>query len=233
MSSPTSESISPSLPLPLSTLRRGFKLTILSYSYVARFRSDELIRALVLETKQLHTHLSTLLSTLELQSAYMAPVDVSGLQSQLLMLHLVVQYNKRALLIYHNIRIDLLTTHLSRHSFSLPILFAKQPHLRTALSPHEQDCLRRYSDLIHRTKLAYLDLSPNLRLDISDQQVHEAVPTDLLVTVKVNKDLNDVWLSSTQTAPTTFAKDQTVTINRSDVRGLINRGWVSVIDGST
>lgn len=149
------------------------------------------------------------------------------------MLHLIISYNKRSLLIYHNIRLDLLFSHLSRQSYSLPILYTKQPHLRTALSPAEQDQLKRYSDLIHRTKLSYLDLSPNLRLDISDQQVYEPVPTELLVTVKVNKDLNDVWLSSNQTAPTTFRKDQTVTINRADVRGLIGRGWVTVVDGSS
>ncbi|SOV07881.1 related to PSF1 - subunit of the GINS complex [Ustilago sp. UG-2017a] len=191
--------------------------------------NDELIRALILETKQLHTHLATLFSTLETQSHQLSPADVSGLQSQLLMLHLIVQYNKRSLLIYHNIRIDLLFSHISRHAYSLPVLFSKEPHLRTALSPHEQDHLKRYSDLIHRTKLTYLDLSPNLRLDISDHQVYEPVPTDLLVTVKVNRELNDVWLTSNQTAPTTFAKDQTLTINRGDVRGLINRGWVSVV----
>lgn len=149
------------------------------------------------------------------------------------MLHLIVSYNKRALLIYHNIRLDLLFSHLSRHAFSLPILYAKQPQLRTTLSPTEQDQLKRYADLVHRTKLQYLDLSPNLRLDVADQQVYEPVPTELLVTVKVNKDLDDVWLSSNQTAPTTFRKDQTVTINRADVRGLIGRGWVTVVDGSS
>ncbi|CDW97326.1 hypothetical protein [Sporisorium scitamineum] len=159
--------------------------------------NDELIRSLILETKQLHTHLTTLLSTLESQSAFLSPVEVSGLQSQLLMLHLIISYNKRSLLIYHN------------------------------------DHLKRYSELIHRTKLEYLDLSPNLRLDVSDGQVYEPVPTELLVTVKINKDLDDVWLSSNQTAPTTFRKEQTVTINRADVRGLIGRGWVTVVDGTS
>ncbi|CDU25152.1 related to PSF1-subunit of the GINS complex [Sporisorium scitamineum] len=195
--------------------------------------NDELIRSLILETKQLHTHLTTLLSTLESQSAFLSPVEVSGLQSQLLMLHLIISYNKRSLLIYHNVRLDLLFSRLSRHSFSLPILYTKHPHLRTTLSPAEQDHLKRYSELIHRTKLEYLDLSPNLRLDVSDGQVYEPVPTELLVTVKINKDLDDVWLSSNQTAPTTFRKEQTVTINRADVRGLIGRGWVTVVDGSS
>ncbi|SJX64977.1 related to PSF1-subunit of the GINS complex [Sporisorium reilianum f. sp. reilianum] len=196
-------------------------------------KPDELIRSLILETKQLHAHLTTLLSTLEHQSAHLSPVELSGLQSQLLMLHLIVSYNKRALLIYHNIRLDLLFSHLSRHSFALSILFARHPHLRTTLSPAEQDQLKRYSDLMHRTKLQYLDLSPNLRLDVADQQVYEPVPTELLVTVKVNRDLEEVWLSSNQTAPTTFRKDQTVTISRADVRGLIGRGWVTVVDGSS
>lgn len=198
-----------------------------------RTNSDELIRSLILETKQLHTHLSTLLATLSSpESAYLSAAETSGLQSQLLMLHLIVSYNKRALLIYHNTRLDLLSSHLSRHSFSLPILFSKLPALRTALSPSEQDHVKRYADLVHRTKLEYLALSPDVKLDIADTQVFEPCPTDLLVTVQVNKDLTDVWLTPTQTAPTTLKKHQTVTINRSDVRGLIGRGWVSVVDGS-
>lgn len=194
--------------------------------------SDELIRALILETKQLHTHLTTLLSTLEAQSAYLSPTEMSALQSQMLMLHLIVNYNKRSLLIYHNVRLDLLFSHLARCS-SLAILYARSPALRTTLSPAEQDALKRYSDLTQRVKLSYLDLSPELRLDVSDGQLHEPVPTQLLVTVKVQRELKDVWLSSSQTAPTTFRKDQTVTINRADVRGLIGRGWVSVVDGSS
>ncbi|KAJ9474322.1 DNA replication complex GINS protein PSF1 [Pseudozyma hubeiensis] len=194
--------------------------------------NDELIRSLILETKQLHTHLTTLLSTLSSPDQPLSPSTISGLQSQLLMLHLIISYNKRSLLIYHNIRLDLIFSHLSRSSYSLPILFSNQPGLRTSLSPVEQDSLRRYSDLIHKTKLSYLDLSPDVKLDISDAQVFEPLPTDLLITVKVNRDVKDVWLNSNQTAPTSFRKDQTVTISRSDVRGLIARGWVTVVDGS-
>lgn len=191
--------------------------------------NDELIRSLVLETKQLHTYLTTLLGTLS--DAHLSPGSTAGLQSQLLMLHLIVSYNRRALLVYHNTRLDLVFSHLARHS-SLAILLAREPGLRTALSPAEHDSLRRYAELTHRAKLAYLDLSPALRLDVLDGQVAECVPTELLVTVKVERDLKDVWLSSNQVAPTTLRKDQTVTIARSDVRGLIGRGWVSVVDGS-
>lgn len=191
--------------------------------------SDELIRALILETKQLHAHLTTLLSTLE-DSAQHTAVEVAELQSQLLMLHLIISYNKRSLLIYHNVRLDLVMSHLSRHSFSLRILFSHHPALRTALSAIEHDHLRRYSDLIHRTKLSYLNLSPSLKLDIADTQVFEPLPTDPLVTVKVNRDLNDIWLTSSQSAPTSMRKDQTLTINRADVRPLIARGWLTVLD---
>ncbi|KAF6766900.1 GINS complex, subunit Psf1 [Kalmanozyma brasiliensis GHG001] len=191
--------------------------------------NDDLIRLLVLETKQLHAHLTSLLTTLS--DPHLAPSEVAGLQSQLLMLHLIVGYNRRALLLYHNTRLDLVCSHLARHS-SLAILLAREPGLRTSLSPAEQDSLRRYAELLQRGKMAYLDLSPGLRLDVLDGQVAESVPTELLVTVKVERDLKDVWLSSNQVAPTTLRKDQTVTIARSDVRGLIGRGWVSVVDGS-
>ncbi|SNX86517.1 related to PSF1 - subunit of the GINS complex [Melanopsichium pennsylvanicum] len=195
--------------------------------------NDELIRSLILETKQLYTHLSTLLNTLETQSSQLSPGSISGLQSQLLMLHLIIQYNKRSLLIYHNVRLDIINSHLSRQSFSLPILFSRHDHLRTSLSPAEHDYLKRYSDVIQRIKLDYLDLSSGLRLDISDGQVYEQVAKDLLVTVKVNRDLKDVWLSSGQTAATSLNKGQTVTMGREEIRALINRGWVSLIDGNT
>ncbi|GAK68301.1 GINS complex, Psf1 component [Moesziomyces antarcticus] len=187
--------------------------------------NDELVRMLVLETKQLHTHMQSLLSLLETSTA----VEVAGLQSQLLMLHLVVQTNKRALLIYHNVRTDLLTSALN-NAHSLPTLLARSPAMKAGLAPHEIEYLKHYAGLIQTVKVDYMHSAPSLQLDIMDQHPDERPPTNLLVTIKVLKPLNDVWLSHAQSAPSSFQKDQTLTISHADVRPLINRGWVALVD---
>ena len=187
-----------------------------------------MVRAVIIETKQLHIHLTDLISLLESESYQ--PDTLSGLQSQLLFLHLLIQSNKRALLLYHNTRIDLLTSHLALHSYSLSILFTLHPNLHSFLSPNERSFLKRFSSLMVHSKSSYLDFSPSLKIDIADHQAFDPIPTNLLVTVKVNKHLDNIWLSTTQLAPTTLTIGQTVTINKADVRNLIARGWLTVID---
>jgi GINS complex subunit 1 len=174
----------------------------------------------VLETKQVHAHLQALLATLD------AAGGNAGVQSQLLMLHLVVQHDRRALLVYHNVRLDLLARQLARAA-SLPVLYARLPALRSALAPQELAWLARHAALTHSLKQDLLHQAPSLRIDITDPP--EPLPTDLLVTVKANLDLNDLWLTDSQAAPTSFTKDQTITINRADVRPLITKGWVSIV----
>lgn len=174
-----------------------------------------------------------MLQTLQERGDSMPPEDRHGLQSQILIIHLMVQYNKRAMLIYHNTRIDILTRALATSSacfFSLPVLYANNPTLKSLLSPSEQDYLRSYAALLQTTKLAYLDLSPQISLDISTATPSETLPRSTLVTIRVNKDLSDVWISDSYTHPINLQKGQSLTINAKDLPHFLKHGWATVVE---
>lgn len=173
-----------------------------------------------------------MMQSLEESGHSLSPEERHGLQSQLLIIHLMIQYNKRAMLIYHNTRIDLLSRTLSTSSscfFSLPTLYANNLTLKSLLSPAEQDYLRSYAALLQTTKLAYLDLSTQINLDISTATPNETLPRSTLVTIRVNKDLSDVWISDSYTHPINLQKGQSLTINAKDLPLFLKHGWATVV----
>ncbi|PWY99181.1 hypothetical protein BCV70DRAFT_163325 [Testicularia cyperi] len=190
--------------------------------------NDELVRTVLQETRQLHTHLSMLVEQLE-QSVSVSVDETASLQSQLLMLHLMVQYNKRGLLVYASTRIDLLSRMFSLSpSTSLPSLFAAHPGLKTSLSSKEHDFLRSLAKLHHHQSSTLDKILPDLAS--ANSSIHTPIPTSTLATVKFTKSLDQVFLNEHSTAPQSFQRGQTLTLNRSDALTLARSGACIVLD---
>lgn len=146
--------------------------------------SDEIVRLVLLETRQLYEEIATLLEAVPGGAAYASDAAESDpkLAAQLLTLHLTAQRNKRCLLVYHQYRMDWLKSRLWNRGGSIGLILeerdalggrgasgtgadggSKGSHnastdLRSKLSPHELGWLREYSSLITAYKSEYLDI---------------------------------------------------------------------------
>lgn len=197
--------------------------------------NDELIRLILLETRQLHAHISKLL-----ESGSNVEQD-EGLAAQLVTHHAAAQRNKRCLLAYQNCRLEFIKSVVWQKGGSLDLALnhvieipghasdtQQKTTLRSRLSPSEVDFIRGYAQLNLAYKTDFLDivdvaapLQRTLRAD-------DVGPIrELMVSVVSNVDARDV---QTERGSVTLRKGNRMRVLRSEIENLITRGWLTVVD---
>ncbi|WFD01304.1 DNA replication protein psf1 [Malassezia yamatoensis] len=129
----------------------------------------ELVRLVLLETRQLHTQLAPLADAARSQSADGQSRADPALAARLVSLHLQVYRNKRCLLVYHHQRLTWLRHRVWDKAGALALVLDQdQPasagsdserlSIRPLLSHAELDWLRNYTGLIGLYKDTYMDV---------------------------------------------------------------------------
>lgn len=201
--------------------------------------NDELVRLVMLETRQLQTHLSELVQ--KAGGVQTAESD-QGLAGQLVTHHAAAQRNKRCLLAYHHVRLQYLQSILWLKGGSLDLTLNHSIESNVRLMAHESDkitlksrCsmaeltfIRHYAELNRAYKSEYLDV-----IDISANLSRSAKIDDigpmkeLMVSIVSHVDAKDV---QTERGSINLRTGERIRILRSEVDALIMRGWVSVLD---
>lgn len=131
--------------------------------------SDDLVRAVISETRQLHEQLMPLAAAAREQQERAAtdpnvPPTDAALAAKLVTYHLAVYRNKRCLLIYQNQRIEWLTARVWSKAGTISLVLDQdektsvRASIRPLLSPAELEWLRSYTGLISMYKDTYLDV---------------------------------------------------------------------------
>lgn len=182
---------------------------------------DEPVRQLARETRSLAAQLAAgteILSQIENDDASVCQLTVAAL---------TMRRNKRALLLYHGQRVDLLKdlfwdSGVGHGASNLAGLLGDTGHtsagdsVRRNMSPAEMDFFRAYAGLVREYKTAFIDSG----VDISAGML-ERPPKDLHVQVRVLKDLGDI---ETEQGSLSFRKGTLVFVRRADVERLIASG---------
>jgi len=207
-------------------------------TYRIIFYSDEMVRLVLLETRQLQAHITTLL-----ESGVSDAESDPALAAQLVTHHLCAQRNKRCLLAYHESRLQFLRQALWNNSGSLTLTLnqtmespskmighAEEQHstLRSRLSSTELDYLKKYSQLTLDYKSEFLDI-----VDVASSLCRSGHSDDvgpikeLMVSVVASVDAKDV---QTERGSINLRRGERMRVLRSEVEPLIVRGWVTVVD---
>ncbi|CEH13420.1 Predicted alpha-helical protein, potentially involved in replication/repair [Ceraceosorus bombacis] len=215
----------------------------------------ETVRAVLLETRQLQAHNDQLIASYpggKAAGEAAAEVDAS-LGAQLLTHHLSALRNKRCLLAYHNHRMDFLRRALWDKAGSAQLLLeegrgSELGALKSRLSAEEVRSIRAYAELLRAYKEQFLDIVDlTAPLHRSGHGAGEGggegaggsaggrmmmerdvgPPLELMVTIVARRDARDVM---TERGTISLRMGERFRVARSEVEGLIVRGWVSVVD---
>jgi GINS complex subunit 1 len=165
-----------------------------------------------------------------------------GLAAQLVIHHAAAQRNKRCLLAYQNVRmtflrsllwkrgggLDLTLSHVLESPARLLAHEADKSTVRSRLSPAELAFVKQYADLNLAYKTEYLDIvdvAASLQKSADDDDVGPI--RELMVSVVSHIDAKDV---QTERGSITLRRGERMRVLRSEVDGLIVRGWLSVLD---
>lgn len=182
---------------------------------------DESVRLLARETRSLNEQLlagQEVLSQIEDDDAAVCQLTVAAL---------TMRRNKRALLVYHNQRLDLLRdlfwdASIGSGSSNLSGLLSSTSctstgdEVRRNISPSETDFLRSYANLVREYKSAYIDHTVDLSAGMMERP-----PKELHCQVRVLKDVGEI---ETEQGSISFRKDTLVFVRRADVEKLIASG---------
>lgn len=187
---------------------------------------DESVRLLARETRSLNEQLlagQEVLSQIEDDDASVCQLTVAAL---------TMRRNKRALLVYHNQRLDLLRdlfwdAGIGSGSSNLSGLLSATSctstgdEVRRNISPSETDFLRSYSNLVREYKSAYIDHTVDLSAGMMERP-----PKELHCQVRVLKDVGEI---ETEQGSISFRKDTLVFVRRADVEKLIAAGYLEEV----
>ncbi|UZJ56222.1 hypothetical protein CBS101457_005542 [Exobasidium rhododendri] len=199
--------------------------------------NDETVRLVLLETRQLQSHITSLLA-----SGVADAESNPALAAQLVTHHLCAQRNKRCLLAYHHSRLYFLRQSLWNNAGSLTLTLnqaletpgkmaadlEQKTTLRSRLSSTELDYLKKYSDLTldYRSEfLDIVDIASSLRR--SGHRDNVGPIKELMVSVVANVDAKDV---QTERGSLNLRRGERMRVLRSEVEALIVRDWVAVIE---
>lgn len=200
--------------------------------------SDEFVRLILLETRQIHAHLATLVQEHEASNAE----NDSPLAAQLVTYHSAAQRNKRCLLAYHNSRLALLRSVLWNKGGSLDLTLSHQldapsrlgaheeqkTTLRSRLCPAELEYVRQYAELNLAYKTEFLDIADiATSLHRSGHENDVAPMRELMVSIEAYVDAKEV---QTERGSINLRRGDRIRILRSEVEALILRGWVGILD---
>lgn len=145
----------------------------------------------------------------------------NGAIGTLLLTALAVRRNKRALLVYHNQRMEMLKSVFWASGGQLGSLLGQDKAIRKNLAPAEVDFIRGYAQLVLDYKAAFSKASLDLTSPVMGKP-----PKELFVQVRVLKDIGDV---ETEWGTVSFVKDSLVFVRRPDVERLILNGYLEVV----
>lgn len=145
----------------------------------------------------------------------------NGAIGTLLMTALAVRRNKRAMLVYHNQRVQMLKSIFWESGGQLGALLGQDKAIRKNLAPAEVDFVRGYAQLVLDYKAAF----NKANLDLTSPVMGNP-PKELFVQVRVLKDIGDV---ETDWGTVSFVKDSLVFVRRPDVERLILNGYLQVV----
>lgn len=206
--------------------------------FLTAIYSDEVVRLVLLETRQLQAHITNLLGS-GVSDAESDP----ALAAQLVTHHLCAQRNKRCLLAYHQSRLYFLRQALWNNAGSLTLTLnqameapskmtssveEEQSSLRSRLSSTEIDYLKKYSQLMLEYKSEFLDIvDVASSLNRSGHGDDVGPIKELMVSVVASVDAKDV---QTERGSINLRRGERMRVLRSEVEPLIVRGWVAVVD---
>ncbi|KAH9970183.1 GINS complex Psf1 component, partial [Lactifluus volemus] len=174
--------------------------------------NDSLVRTVIREQRSLEDLIN---------SAITAQADnatFTGDAPALLLYQTAVLRNKRCLLAYHTHRLDRLKDMYWALGGALPALLADND-LRSRLSPHEVDFLRKYNASIMEFRGEF-----SAELDIASSVTHP--PRDLHALVRV---VRDCGVIQTELGTIDFQKGQRFMVRRADVEHLIVQGYLEEV----
>ncbi|KAI9903095.1 hypothetical protein N3K66_002447 [Trichothecium roseum] len=176
----------------------------------------EIVRAVTREVRDLDKDVSELLEPF--QGSFDPSAD-QAVATTLLVNHLSMRRNKRCLLAYHRTRSDKLEELVWKGS-DVADLSGQQSRdgaadgLTSSLSPHEEDYVRQYSDLLAAYKGQWTDIDLTGSL---------APPRDLFIDVRVLKDAGEI---QTEYGAITLTKNSQFYVRQGDVERLIAQGYL-------
>lgn len=177
--------------------------------------ADAQVRTIARETRSLQEKI------VSGQRMYSQIESDSGAIGALLLTALAVRRNKRAMLVYHNQRIEMLKRLFWESGGQLGSLLGQDKAVRRNLSPAEVDFIRGYAQLVLDYKAAFSKASLDLTSPVMGKP-----PKELFVQVRVLKDIGDI---ETEWGSVSFVKDSLVFVRRPDVERLILNGYLEVI----
>lgn len=177
--------------------------------------ADALIRAIARETRSLS-------DTIDAGQAVFTQIQQDdGQVASLLVSALAMRRNKRAMLLYHSQRIDMLRSLFWESGGQLSMILGQDKDTRKNMAPAEVDFVRGYAQLATDYRAVFskagLDLtSPTMGMP----------PTQLMVQVRVLTDLGDI---ETEHGTVSLTRDSLVNVRRADVERLIQAGHLEVV----
>lgn len=176
--------------------------------------NDPLVRAVCREMRQLDSDLSRITSAYEFEGSQVP----DGVMAAASFYHVALRRNKRCVLAYQNHRLEKLRELYWGAAGSLAHLLGDQD-VRSRLSPHEVDFLRRYNEIVQEYRTDFEDV-----LDIVGDI--NTPPKDLNVVVRVVKDCGTI---QTELGPIDFQRGQRFMVRRSDIEQLITQGFLEIV----
>jgi GINS complex subunit 1 len=176
--------------------------------------NDPLVRSVCREMRQLDSDLSRITSAYEIEGSQVP----DGVMAAASFYHVALRRNKRCVLAYQNHRLEKLRELYWGAAGSLAHLLGDQD-VRSRLSPHEVDFLRRYNEMVQEYRTDFEDVLDVVG-DISTP------PKDLNVVVRVVKDCGTI---QTELGPIDFQRGQRFMVPRSDIEQLITQGYLEVV----
>ena len=193
--------------------------------------SDELVRTVLLETRQLQAVINTLLANVPggTQEAEANP----SLAAQIVIHHVAAVRNKRCLLAYHRWRMQWLQRRLWSVGATLDLVLdddqgtgVRGQGLRNRMSPAELSYLRTYAALITDYKAQFLDVT-DICASLYSDSLGPGPPKELMVTVVAQIDAKEVM---TEAGTLNLRKGERMRVRRSEIEPLLLRGWMSVAE---
>jgi GINS complex subunit 1 len=177
--------------------------------------ADALVRSLARETRSLNDQIEAA------QQVFSQIEQDEGQICALLISALSLRRNKRALLVYHNQRLDKLKALFWSSGGQVGSILAQDRETRKNMAPSEVDFIRGYAQLAIDYKACFSKTALDLTAPVMGHP-----PKELYVQVRVLKDIGDV---DTEWGTVSFTKDSLVFVRRPDVERLILNGYLQVV----
>jgi len=183
----------------------------------------EVVRAVTREVRDLDKDVNNLLEPFQ---GSFDPSRDQGTACTLLVNHLSMRRNKRCLLAYHRTRTDRLEELVWKGSDIVDLAGQQvrdgaaaagsgmSDSSTSSLSPHEEDYVRQYSDLLAAYKGQWTDIDLTGSLE---------PPRDLFIDVRVLKDAGEI---QTEYGAITLTKNSQFYVRQGDVERLIAQGYL-------